>query len=314
MSAVCVTCAGYLKNTGVPAGVKPFGRIWGMYYVPLTADDGTRNSFDTGAVDLNIELLERINDPDPSKRWYPLLDLKTVTPSKEDDTFATDDAQQQFKTLDGRESISFERWGATRQEFAQLEDVCVEFGVVLMDNCGNLLGEWDEATDKLYPRDVNEDSYSSRYMNATATDPAKIMISFDYDIVTSEADQIMLSVDSFTTVTPLKLRGMIDVNIVVVSVDSATQVTVQTNYNYGTVGALLPFKGASASDFDLFNNTTSTSIGAPSGLASTATDGEYELTLAAQTALDVVQTDIFRAATANNENGFDGVPTTFVAQ
>jgi hypothetical protein len=290
MSAVCVTCAGYLKNTGVPAGVKPFGRIWGMYYVPLTADDGTRNSFDTGAVDLNIELLERINDPDPSKRWYPLLDLKTVTPSKEDDTFATDDAQQQFKTLDGRESISFERWGATRQEFAQLEDVCVEFGVVLMDNCGNLLGEWDEATDKLYPRDVNEDSYSSRYMNATATDPAKIMISFDYDIVTSEADQIMFSVDS------------------------ATQVTVQTNYNYGTVGALLPFKGASASDFDLFNNTTSTSIGAPSGLASTATDGEYELTLAAQTALDVVQTDIFRAATANNENGFDGVPTTFVAQ
>lgn len=313
MSAVCVTCAGYLKNTGVPAGVKPFGRIWGMYYVPLVADDGTRNSLDTGAADLNAELLGKINHADPSKRWYPLLDLKAVTPAKEDDTFATDDAQQRFKTLDGRESISFEKWGATRQEFAQLEDVCVEFGVVLMDNCGNLLGEWDEVNDVLYPRDVNEDSYSSRYMNATATDPSKIMISFDYDIVTSEADQIMLSVDSFTTVSPLKLKGMIDVNITVVSVDSATQITVDTNYNYGTVGALLPFKGASASDFSLFNNTTNLAIATPT-LATTAVDGRYELTFTAQTAADVVEVDVFRAATANNANGFDGVPTTFVAQ
>ena len=162
MSAVCVTCAGTLKNTGVPAGVRPFGRIWGMYYVPLVAEDGTTNSLNTGAADLNQELLNKINEPDPTKRWYPLLDLKAVTPAKEDDTFATDDAQQQFKTLDGRESISFEKWGTTRQEFAQLEDVCVELGVVLMDNCGNLLGEWDETNDLLFPRDVNEYSHSSR--------------------------------------------------------------------------------------------------------------------------------------------------------
>lgn len=313
MSAVCVTCAGYLKNTGVPAGVKPFGRIWGMYYVPLVADDGTRNSLDTGAADLNAELLGKINHADPSKRWYPLLDLKNVAPTQEGATYETDDAQQRFKTLDGRESISFQRWGATRQEFAQLEDVCVDFGVVLIDNCGNLLGEWDETNDLLFPREVNQGSYNANYMNATATESAKIMVEFDYDIISSDADQIMLSVDSFTTVSPLKLRGMVDVNITVVSVDSATQITVQTNYNYGTVGALLPFKGASASDFSLFNNTTNLAIATPT-LATTATDGQYELTFAAQTAADVVEVDVFRAATANNENGFDGVPTTFVAQ
>lgn len=312
MSAVCVTCAGYLKNTGVPANVKPFGRIYGMYYVPLVADDGTRNSLDTGAVDLDAELLGKINHADPSKRWYPLLDLKNVTPAQEDANYETDDAGQRFKTLDGRESISFQRWGSTRQEFAQLEDVCVDFGVVLIDNCGNLLGEWDEVNDLLFPREVNQGSYNANYMNATATESAKIMVEFDYDIISSDADQIMLSVDSFTAVTPLKLKGMIDVNVTVVSVDSATQITVQTNYNYGTVGALLPFKGAVGSDFELFNNTTNASISAPS-LATTAADGQYELTFTAQTAADVVKVDVFRAATGNNVNGFDGVSTTFVA-
>ena len=312
MSAVCVTCAGYLKNTGVPAGVKPFGRIWGMYYVPLTADDGTRNGLDTSVVDFDAELLGKINNADPSKRWYPLLDLKNVTPSQEDATYETDDAQQRFKTLDGRESITFQKWGASRQEFAQLEDVCVDFGVVLIDNCGNLLGEWDEANQVMYPREVNQGSYNANYMNATATESAKIMIEFDYDIISSDADQIMLSVDSFSAVTPLKLRGMVDVNVTVVSVDSATQITVQTNYNYGTIEALLPFKGAAGSDFTLYNNTTNLAIAAPS-LATTATDGEYELTFTAQTAADVIEVDVFRAATANNQNGFDGVPVTFVA-
>ena len=318
MGAVCATCSGYLKNTGVPADVKPFGRVYGMYYVPLTADDGTRNSLDTSAVDLDAELLGKINEADPSKRWYPLLDLKNVAPTEADATFETDDTNQRFKTLDGIKTMAFEKWGSTRQEFAQLEDVCVDFGVVLIDNCGNLLGEWDITNDLLYPRKVNKGSYNSNFMNATATTSSKIMIEFDYDIISSDADQYMLAASSFdlTTNDPRRLEGMIDVNISVVSVDSNTTVTLLCSYNYGTVGNLLPFLGASASDFTLYNNTADSAIAVDSISASATVDGQYQLTMAAgdaPTAADEIEADIFRAATSNDENGFEGVAVTFDA-
>lgn len=316
MSAVCVTCDGYLKNTGVPANVKPFGRIYGMYYVPLTADDGTRNSLDTGAVDLDAELLGKINEADPSKRWYPLLDLKNVAPTEADATFETDDTNQRTKVLDGIKTMAFERWDATRQEFAQLEDVCVDFGVVLIDNCGNLLGEWDETNNVLYPRKVNKGSYNANYMNATATTTSKIMVEFDYDIVSSDADQIMLSADSFTLATndPRLLEGMIDVNITVVSVDSNTTVTVKGDFNYGTVNNLLPFLGASASDFTIANNTANTTEPAGGITPDPLIDGQYQLTITtAPTAGEEMGVSVFRAATANNTNGFEGAEVAFTA-
>lgn len=312
MSINCVSCTGRISNTGVPTGLKPFGFTQGLLYVPLVANDGTRNGIDVTSATLAQDIVDFINNPDPTKRAYPLLGLKSVDPTQAEATYETDDTNQKNKTLEGIKTMNFQKWGATNQEFAKLEDVCVEFGVYKIDNCGNLQGELEG--DMLYPRDVNEGSYNADFMDATPTTTSKIMVQFDYDLLSSDADQWMIPFSSIEPFNMNQLKGMIDVNLEVLSVDSDTQITFKAFYDYGTAVQKQPFSGATTSDFTLYNNTTGSAI-ALTGATLTednAIDGQYVLSdIPTQTATNIVELDVFRPATANNVNGFEGVETTY---
>jgi hypothetical protein len=110
----------------------------------------------------------------------------------------------------------------------------------------------------------------------------------------------------------LELNGLIDVDFDI-TVNSATEIEFQANYEYGNAVNRLPWRGAALADFDLFNQTTNLAV-TPSALTeSSVTPGLYTLTLPAQTAGDVVALSAFRAATGNLLNGFEGEATTFIA-
>lgn len=301
----CITCAGYLKNTGVPAGVKPFGRIVGMYLVPINADDGSVNSLDVSAFGtaLDTALLGRINNADASKRFYPLLDLKNVEAPQEDATFEEDSAGTRVKVRDGRQSMTYEFWGQSRQFFKQIVGMCVPFGVILIDECGNLLGEYDEVGEKLYPREVNYASYDAKYLNTTADATSKIPVTFDFALFTSEADQVMLSISKFSAVSPLKLKGMLDLVFTITPVATGS-ITAQIDFIYGTVGAKIPWKGATISALTVVNETTVSSA-SPTSVTHNG-DGNYTITYSGSSAGNKLHLEAFKAATANNENGVEG--------
>lgn len=307
MATKCVTCSGYIANTGLPSGDKPFGRIVGMYFVPILADDGTANYLDLTQPSIDAELLGKINNPDPSKRWYPMLNLNNVAPSQEDAVYEVDDAGNRFKIRDGLQTMSYQFWNVSHNYFRQVAAACVNFGIVLIDECGNLLGELDSANGRIYPRAVNENSFNGVYSHATATETSKVSISFDYKLTTSDADQYMLGASAFTTVSPLYLNGMVDLDIVRTG-GSAGSVDVTIKTPFGTILDPIWWLGGSTANMTIINHTAATTI-VPTTVV--GNNGLYTITFTAQTTGDDLSVSVFAAATGNNEFGYEGESETW---
>lgn len=310
VNAICATCDGRIKNTGNMRSVKPFGYTQGGYIVPLNDSDGNRNFLNLAAADLDAELLDKVNEPDPTKRWYPIRNFKNVTQEQADDTFETDDTNQRDNVLKGIKTFSAEVWNTTNTFFAQIEDMCVPFGFVPYDNCGNLKGEVDG--DNFYPRLVNSDSYSSRYMDATPTTSAKTMFEFDYDLLSTDAAQEMLSVNSFTTVNPAQLEGLLDINMTVDSNASSGTVVIDMFYSYGSILDKKRFTGADEANFDI-NNVTQ---GTPITIDTFTDNGDGNYTIVFTTGDEPatgeeVSIDYFDAATGILVNGFEGIQLVY---
>ena len=309
---ICATCDGRVKNTANINSVKPFGRTVAGYIVPLNDSDGVRNFLDLNASDLDAELLGLVNHQDPMKRWYPIRNLKNVAPEQAEDTFATDDTNQRFKTLNGIKTFNAEVWGVTNTFFAQIEDQCIPFGFVPVDDCGNLKGEVNSDYTEFYPRLVNDQSYSARYMDTTASDPAKATFSFDYDLLSTDGTQEMLGFSSFTDINPAQLEGMLDVNIDVVSNASSSTIEIDMYYNFGAILNKKKFTGADETLFDINNVTQGTPIA-----IDTFTDngnGSYTIVYVtgdAPATTDVVSIDYFDPATGVLVNGFEGIQETY---
>jgi hypothetical protein len=309
MAIAGCSCNGYLGNTGYP-NVKPFGVTSGIYMVPLLADDGTRNGIDLTAADLGVELLALVNNVDPSKRAYPFLNLKNVTHTEAEANYETADNGERFKTRDGIKTVSYEVWDVTEQYFNKTAGACVEFGLFLVDNCGNLKGE--KSGDTLYPRPVNRASFNSMYIDAVADAGAKVRFEMDYNLVTSDGDQWMIPAAEFGAIKALELKGLIDVRFTLVDVVSATEFVVDAAFDYGSAVNPLAWKGAVNANFNLYNVTDAAGITITTVAESATVSGRYTFTVPSVTATDVVRLGAFKAATTNLMNGYEGIDLTFI--
>jgi hypothetical protein len=307
------TCLGHPGNSGKPA-VKAFGVTVGLYRVPLRAKDGTRNGLDLTSLTLGQDLLNAINHDDPTKRWYPYQELKEITYEEADPLTQTLANGENFITQKGIKKVSYASFGVTEQYFNKTSTMCVEEGLVLIDNCGNIKGQL-EGTD-FYPRPVNNLSYFAKFMNATDTVKSHIMYTVDYSILTNDGDQWMIGFANFNDVVglnPARLLGMIDVRFSIVSVDSSTQVTVDGMFDFGDAVAPKAWVGALPADFFLTNKTTPAVIIPTVADPDPIVDGRYQLTFTLQPATNLIDVDALRAATGNGLNGFEGIATEFEA-
>lgn len=308
MAIAGCNCSGKIGNTGFP-NVKPFGVVAGLYWVPILADDGTRNGLDLTSANLGSDLLGKVNHVDPSKRWYPFLNLRNVTQVEADPSFETMTNGERFLLRKGIKTVTYQVRDVTEQYYNKVADACVDFGLVRVDVCGNVSGILDG--DFLYPRPVNKGSFFSKYMDATDDAAPSVYIEMDYDLVTSDGDQWMIPAADFGSIKPLELKGMIDVVFDIVDVVSGTSLIVDASFDYGYANERLPWRGAVASNVSLYNNTDSASI--TFTMAESATvPGRYTLTASpAVTAADSVTISGFKAATGNLMNGYEGAETTF---
>lgn len=308
MTIAGCNCAGRLGNSGTP-NVKPFGVTSGLFMVPLNSDAGDRNGLDLTSTTLGEDLLALVNHSDPSQRWYPYQGLRNVTQAQAEPTFETFDNGEREKLRKGIKTISFEVSGVTEQYFNATAAACQDFGLVLIDVCNNIKGQLEG--DMLYPRPVNGGSFDSMYIDATQDTSSKVRFTMDYDILTNDGDQWQVLAEDFAPMQPNALRGLIDVTLSVVDVQSSTVVIVDAEMNYGPANNPLPFKGGVVGNFT-FTNVTG---GAPITFTvteSTTVRGRYTFTASAPiTAADVVSLKLFKAATGNNMNGFESETVEF---
>ena len=304
-------CNGEMQNIGQSNAEKLFDIKEGMFIVPLLDSDGNRNSFNLAASDLDQELLDKVNDPDPSKRWYPYHQLKNVTEEQADATFAEADNGEKDKLRNGIKSITEEMWSTGHQFFGKVVENCVPFGVVCIDVCGNMLGEKESKTSTLlYPRTVNHRSVDKMFMNKTNNDAQKITLTYDYGYLTSDANQYVVPKSAFTTVDPRQLSGMLDVNLTLTAIAN-DEIQIDATLDYGDAIDLTPVQGLVTGDFTMKNlddgGATVTIVIAES----TSVPGRYTATIDSgdlPTAGDELTVEVFKAAASNLEKGKEGDP------
>lgn len=297
--ALGCNCNSGLSNTGRPNCVPLQSVTSKLIMVPLKANDGTLNYIDlTATLPIWDDL---INEPDASKRWFPLPNFENVELPKADSQFEEANSGRMVFLRQGKRSFSGELWAedSTPTLLGKLQNNrCVDFGVYIVDVNGNLVGS-KVGTD-LYPIPVDNPSFNPTFVFATDSTTQKIMVTFDFDRLFDESTMYMI--------TPLEagvnfndLAGLLDVNFNEISIAS-TSYDASLVLDYGTALNPIQFVGAISSDFNLNNTNTGLNI------AITLTEGPagtYTFAFVAQTAGDVMVLSVVKA-------GYDG-EITFIA-
>jgi len=282
-------CGSGMNNTGEPNCIKLFKKSTGMFIVPLFANDGTRNSFDLTAAS---DITAKVQHLDPSKRWYPIQDLKDVELPTAESRFETAKDGSKFKLANGIRSFkatAFERGSVLAGKLQGVS--CGKFGVYIFDIDGNLRGLKDGTN--LYPVEIG--GWDAIFNDATDDSVSKIMISFDFDILLKISKFWIISTSDMI-VNPNSVSGLVDANIAEVS-STTTVTTIKVTNDYGSGLTDSAVTGLATADFSAFNDTTVLAVVVT--VAETV-DGTYTLTYVAQTALDLVTFKILPVS------GFEG--------
>lgn len=283
-------CGTGMNNTGLVTCIKGFKKTTGFLIVPILANDGTRNSIDLSTA---INMDSYIKNVDPSKRFYPVNDLKDVELPTAESRFETAKDGSKFKLADGIKSFKAVIYEGGSMYASKLQGVsCEKYGVYLYDIDGNLRGVKDG--NLLYPIEIG--GWDTIFMDATDDNVSKIQIQFDFDILLKISRYWILSAADLG-VNPNTLLGLVDANLIEVS-SGVTSTVLDISSDYGSGLSALPIVGLTA-DFSVYNENTSASV-AVSVAESTTIDGRYTLTYSTQNLLDVLKIQVVPTS------GYDG--------
>ena len=267
-------CNAGLGNTGRPGCVPIQSVTSKLIMVPLNANDGTLNGIDLSAPLPTWNSL--VNEPDASKRWFPLPAFENVELPKAESQFEEANSGRMAFLREGKRSFSGELWGedSTPTLLGKMKaGRCVNFGVYVVDVTGNLIGS--KVNGYLYPIPVDNQSWNPTFMFATDSTVQKIMLTFDFDRLFDDSTMYMITATEanldFNTLT-----GLIDVNLVETS-SSTTQVVLDATFDYGTALNPILLQGVtSTSDWEIFDVTNQISLGSPTGVSESPA-GTYTL-------------------------------------
>lgn len=267
------SCSGRLGDTGFP-DVKPFAAVVGVFMMPLFDSTGTRNSIDLEG-DITAQLLAGLYNTDPSKRIYPYLGLDTYNEEEADATTVSNQFGLNAVTRRGVRSVMFEKWGINEQFYNKTKSACVEFGLFIVDVCGNIKGK--KVGTELQPIQVYRESHHSIFMNATTDAKSMARFTMQYSDVENTVDDRWMIAKCEHTLDLNSIVGMFDVDMTIVKVDS-TNFTIQANLAYGTAVRQLPVLGLLLTNFTFTDGTGATVT--PSGISDEG-NGLYTFTVTA---------------------------------
>jgi hypothetical protein len=254
--ALGCNCNAGLSNTGRPNCLPIQSVTSKLILVPIKQTDGTLNGVD---LTLPVPVWDNlINEVDASARWFPLPTFENVELAKAESQFEEANSGRMVFLRQGKRSFSGELWAedSSPQLLGKLQNNrCVDFGVYIVDVNGNLVGS--KVGNFLYPIPVDNPSFDPKYMFATDSTISKIMVAFDFDRLFDEGTMYMITPDE-AGVNFNDLTGLVDVNFLNLTQLANTSVDFDNSLDYGTAYNPIKFKGATLSDYQLYNNTTAT--------------------------------------------------------
>lgn len=304
MAEVCECTAG-LSNTGRPACVPIQAVTSSLILVALKDSTQVKNGIDLSVPFTATTWTDLINNPDASKRWFPLPNFEEVTLPKADTQFKEAASGAMAKLREGKRSFSGQLWedDSSPQFYEKLKKAgCVDFGFFIVDINGNLTGSFDEATNTLYPIPADKASWDPKMMFSEDDQVSHIQLNFDWNRLFDEGTMRILTAaeagQDFT-----ELEGLIDVVMTNTVASAATQViTLDAATCYGTALNTIKYMGAtSVTDWAITVNA----VAVVPTLVSELPDGTYSITLPAASFVvsDTVTGSVDKA-------GFDGTVST----
>jgi len=296
-----------IGNTGIPQGVKAFAQLLYIIIVPTFDEDGNLNFIDCAVPFTQLFLDGKLNQDDPTKRWYVVKNLKNIDRPKTDPvTKEYDDGSINF-IRDGVRSFTALIPGGTAVFLGKLlQGKCNSHSFYEVDICLNVGGNGRDKT-KLYPYLMGQDTINHFLMLAKGDTNQEISVNFQYDIQEKDELRRFITDRSITAdLTPINVNSLVDVNIVPTN-PSTTTVDVLATYDYGDHCDPDPYVvGSLPTDWLVKNLDTPATIPVISVDDTDADNGNYELTYAIQPSNDMT-VEIIPSA----NNGFEGAPAPY---
>jgi len=277
-------------NTGIGSCELVAGVPVGFFFVKLVADDGTLNSVDYTDTFDDAARDAYINNPDPSKRWYPLtrtdfVRITPVVPTATNGDFGT----PYYANKLGSQNVEFqvinggEAWAARIGEALD----CGEWGVFIVDKKGQLLVQRPESGTLVYPKAITSGSFlaTHAYANMGENTPSKTTFSFGLDQSNIPSEAAILGGISTNL---LRAVGLVEVTGVYSNI-TATGFTL-TLTAFSSSATPVPVSGLLTGAFVITNITDSATI--TTTAFSETTDGVYSFTFASQTSADKFKTAV----------------------
>lgn len=279
-------CANGLGNTGLPSSDNSRIKIpVGMFRMNTYNSVGVKNRVAGGTGPISQVYLDgRLNDPDPTQRWYPIMDITSVaTTRSEDVTVSLSNGVKEF-IKEGIRSFPFEIGGGATMAGQLKQGRCTEFSFFLVDECNKLIG-MDLGDTYLTPIRAAKGTFSVGY-NFASDSPAREAIPITFDWHAKEKDENLAFLESDADLADA--RGLLDISSTVSSI-STTGFTVKLFDKYGPVGDKGVLTGLLVGDFALHNVTDNLAVTITSVTESTVTKGTYVFVIPAQGTTEVLR-------------------------
>lgn len=276
--AICA-CNSGLGNTGRKKDLLKQSR--GIILVQLVADSGTRNGI---AVDDDVDeeyVLELINNPDKSQRWYPIQDLKNVEDTRAESVFETFNDGTRAKTRQGNRSFIGSAINQGSIFLGKLDSFeCQKMGVYFVDDCHNLVGSLSDDGTVLYPVAIQDGSFDATLMKANDTATGRVQITFDISVLENDASLRVLEGLDFSA-----YEGLLDLTATISGI-STTGFTATIVLDYEAFQEPLRQKGLVVGNFSLYNDTDAAPVVITS--VTETSQSVYVFVMPAQTSGDIL--------------------------
>jgi hypothetical protein len=291
MADIC-SCGTGLGNTGLPNCLEELKEVRALYLVQTFDSTGARNYVNSTDTIDDAFVVDKINETDYTKRWYPLTSLEEIGGERADAIVKTSNSGTSKYVKQGNRTFTAQLWkGGSVLEANLKKGRCIEVAVYEVDASGKLVGM--ERDGKLYPIRVQKTTFDVKHVRATGAEPEYWNLSFQWD--SREYDSELGYMEVADDCDLLSYNGLIDI-VSTISGISQTGFTITLKSKFGALNGKDKLTGLLITDFfdtvggthsKLYNVTDSAAV--TISTFSETSDGVYEFTFTSQTVADKIR-------------------------
>lgn len=288
------------QNLGLPC-IPTLKRALKWILVPTYANDGTLNELDLSAGPFDATFFAAlVNHADPSKRWYPLPEIKNVTDERGDPSAETADDGTGYITEEAVRKVVGHIFAgkAPAQLVGRIKSFnsSGEFSVYAVDTDFSLIGKEGSSATMFAPIRITASTIWAGLIKAQGKDTVQ-KIKIMYDVSTLEKDEdLRVILAEQMDFNPAELNGLVDITGTISNV-TTTGFRIALQTPGGTLIDPIMDEGLVAADFvsstsgvaQKVRRTNNTPADVDITTATEVADGVYDIVIPLATAADTLQ-------------------------